>query len=245
MSYPLNPYQIYRIWKKLNTVSLGVLPGIRKSKLTGSKFEDLVLSFLRELKFPPPIAGRASPVSGISSVRHEHDIIIRPPNASGNDFLLIECKYRKKGSIIPKDYVMLFNQKALDIFWRGKIRGVPIRSMYRVFVSYVPLNHNAFRFCLSHGILVLQPFYSKSIYPSGVACYPPLQAAYWNITQRCLSTITKLEFNNLLLDIQKLMKQTFRKISEIPNSSEYDGYVLHKKYLDVILRTNTYIKGKW
>jgi hypothetical protein len=241
----LNPDQVYRIWKKLNRLSLGVSPGIRKSKLTGNKFEDLVLNFLKELKFPPPLAGRASPIPGISSVRHEHDLVIRPPNALGNDFLLIECKYRKEGSIIPKDDVMLFNQKALDISWRGKIREVPIRSLYRVFISHVPLDHNAFRFCLSHGILVLQPFYSRSIYPSGISCYPPLQAAYWNITQRRLFTIKKRELNDLLLDIKKLMEQTFRKVSEIPNSLEYDGSFLHRKYLDIILRTNAYIKGEW
>lgn len=245
MSYPLNPEQVYLIWKKINNLSLGILPGIRKSKLTGNKFEDLILSFLKELKFPPPFAGRASPVPGISSVRHEHDIIIRPPNAVGNDFLLIECKYRKTGCIIPKDYVMLFNQKALDIFWRGKIRDVPIKSLYRIFISNVPLDHNSFRFCLTHGILVIQPFYNRSIYPSGIACYPPLQVAYWNIIRRRFPTAIKREIDDLLSEIQKLMRQTFRKVSEIPDSSEYDGTILHRKYLDIILRTNVYIRGEW
>ncbi len=244
MSYPLNPEQVYIIWKKLNNLSLGLPSGIKTPKLTGNKFEDLILKILRELNFPPPFAGRASPAPGISSVRHEHDLIIRPPNATGNDFLLIECKYRKSG-IIPKDDVMLFNQKALDIFWRGNIRDVPIRSLYRIFISNSPLDHNAFRFCLSHGILVLQPFYNKSIYPSRIACYPPLQVAYWNIVQRDFPTIIKREIDDLLLDAQKLMKQTFRKISEIPNSSEYDGTTLQKKYLDIILRTNAYIGGEW
>jgi hypothetical protein len=245
MSYPLEPEQVYIIWKKLNTLSSAVFLRSKKPKLTGSKFEDLVLRILKELNFPPPFAGRASPVPGISSVRHEHDLIIRPPHATGNDFLLIECKYRKSGSVIPKDDVMIFNQKALDIFWRGKIRDVAIRSLYRIFISNAPLDHNAFRFCLSHGILVLQPFYNRVIYPSGIACYPPLQVAYWNLLQRRFPMIIRREIDDLISDIQKLMKQTFRKVSEIPDSSEYDGLFLHRKYLDIILRTNVYIKGEW
>lgn len=241
----MNSDQVYAIWKKLNTLSLGILPRVRKSKLTGNKFEDLIMNFLKELNFPPPLAGRASPIAGISSVRHEHDIVIRPPNALGNDFLLIECKYRKEGSIIPKDDVMLFNQKALDIFWKNRIREVPIRSLYRVFISYAPLDHNAFRFCLSHGILVLQPFYSKSLYPSRISCYPPLQAAHWNLVHKQISIIRKRELNDLTVEIKRLMEITFRKVSEIPNSSEYDGSRLHKKYLDIILKVNAYIRGKW
>ena len=244
--YPLNAYHVYRLWKKLNMLSLGVRWKTRPPKVYGNKFEDFVLDCLRKLKFPPPIAGRASPISGISSIRHEHDIVIRPPYASGNDFLLIECKYRKKGKVISKDDVMLFNQKALDIFWSGRIRGVPIRSLYRVFISYVPLDHNAFRFCLSHGILVLQPFYSRSFYPSKIACYPPLHAAYWHLTKRRLAKgIPKVELTNLISETKNLIEITFRKISEIPDSMEYSGVILHKRYLDIILRVNAYIGGKW
>lgn len=245
--YPIHPKQVYLLWKKISSSALGALPGVKVSKMKGNLFEDLVITFLHDLGFPPPIAGRASPVLGISSVRHEHDIIIRPRKATGNDFILFECKYRKKGSVISKEDVMIFNQKALDIRHIGKIKGVTIRHLHRLFVSYVPLDHNAFRFCLTHGILVLQPFYSRRVYPSKVACYPPLQAVYWNLKKRAnlISSVPRREMRDLEQNVLRLMKATFRETSELPTSRKYDGATLHRKYLDIILRMNSYVDGNW
>lgn len=245
--YPIHPKNVYLLWKKINSCALGAIPGVKAGKMKGNLFEDLVITFLHDIGFPFPIAGRASPVSGISSVRHEHDIIIRPPKATGNDFILLECKYRKKGSIIPKDDVMIFNQKALDIGHIGKIKDAKIRHLYRLFVSYVPLDHNAFRFCLSYGILVLQPFYSRRVYPSKVACYPPLQAVYWNLKKRVniISSVPRREIKDLEQDVLWLMKATFRETADLPYNKKYDGARLHRKYLDIILRMNSYVDGNW
>jgi hypothetical protein len=208
-------------------------------------FEDTIMGFLRDLNFHPPIAGRASPVSGISSVRHEHDIVLRPPRVIGNDFLLVECKWRKDGQTISKDQVMVFNQKAEDIYLSGRIRDADIKNLYRLFISSVPFDQNAFRFCLAYGILVLQPLCSRILYPSEISNYPPLQAVIWKTKSertRFLSAAGASEIEDLEQDVERLIRLTFRPVSDLPKSPKFDGSILEKEYLDIVLRANTYIR---
>jgi len=244
-SYPLKPICIYDLWKKVNAVSRGAILMAHVPKIRGNLFEDAIMNFLRDLDFHPPIAGRASPISGISSVRHEHDIVLRPPRVVGNDFLLVECKWRKEGRTIGKDDVMIFNQKAVDISLGGSVRGAQIRNLYRLFISSVPFDHNAFRFCLTYGILVIQPLCSRILYPSDISNYPPLQAVLHKTEierSRLLQTVGASEIEDLEQDVERLMKLTFRPVAHPPNSQQFNGSILEKKYLDIVLRANIYIK---
>lgn len=128
----------------------------RVPQTKGFQFQFAIRDFLtHQLKYIPYLTSK---MVGISGITHQYDsIFLRRLVIKGRkDLLLLECKWHARSVSSDRKDIMIFNQKAFDVYHRLRNEGRNV-DLYRIFVSSVPLKTDAFKFCLSYGILPIQP----------------------------------------------------------------------------------------
>lgn len=211
------------------------------SRSKGRLLERRVFHQLYQLGFRT-LAGRVRELCGLSGATYENDVLMFKPGLA-NRLLIVECKYRKEGTLIEKDYVLLFYQRMQDILFFYTAIGYP-KILLPVFVSSVPLDRNAFRFCLTYGILPLHPCYKNLyIYSPMVACRPPLAALRYML--KSLQQEKREVSRGLIKSITRLHKYTVRYVSPLRITRRtLDGNKLEKAYFDILYRCK-YILEDW
>jgi len=237
----LGDLEMYRLWQSIsikNNFTRRLSP-----KSRGTWLEKLVFRSLYDLGFRT-LAGRVRELRGLSTILHENDVVVFKPGAI-NKLLIVECKFRRVGSLIGKDDVMLFLQRTQDICMYYRVIGYP-KDLLPVFVSSVPLDRNSFRFCLTYGILSLHPCYEKSnMYSSMVSCRPPLGALRYKLSlvkskePESVGVIWRLKKN-----ISRLHEYTVRYVSPFDFSGRlFDGNKLEKAYFDILYRCKSLLRS--
>ena len=238
--YPLSSFENYALWRKLNQLrSLPRIDGIPSWRI----FEKRVAGLLRQVGCTPQVGPTL--LKGTSG-RHQFEIIVKPPRTVLNDFILVECKYRRIGTVVSKPEIMVFNQKALDISSKGRIDSVPLDNLYRVLILNVPLDHTAFRFCLVNGIKVVMPFYGMEDYPRNVAVVIPLEAAYCRLVDRMIHNGRELCIHaaELMTRLYRFSKQVWLPVEQAPRP-RLSGYYLEKKYFFLLREAYSMIGERW
>jgi len=238
----LGDLETYRLWQNISkeeNYRHRATPQLR-----GMGFERHILNLLYDLGFRT-LAGRVRELRGLSSITHENDVVVFKPGAV-NRLLIVECKFRRKGSMIGKDHVMLFYQRVQDISMYYTAIGYP-KALLPVFVSSVPLDRNAFRFCLTYGILALHPCYEEpNIYPSMVSCRPPLAALRYQLSFVKVKEPSRGVILRLEKGASRLHEKTIRYVSPLAQGTGplLDGNKLEKAYFDILYRCKS-ILGSW
>jgi len=199
----------------------------------GHMFEDEIIKRLQSIGYDPWKApGRRITVKGLSNVDHENDIIF-VKRFSTDPVYLVEVKWRDS-DLITKEHIMIFNQKALDIYFRGYIDGLRINKMYRIFIASQPLTLAAFKICLTNGILVLMPFRpdlsDRSKREGGPVILPPLEWAIASIEERIKDKRVDQDKIYLLDRLKKLRGKIFRECSCFPDPNIHKGDLLLDEY---------------
>jgi len=236
----LSDFETYRLWQGLS--KKGPTKSPVPSRWKGMLLERRVFHQLSELGFRT-LAGRVKELRGLSGIVYENDVLVFKPGVV-NSLLIVECKFRREGSLTEKNHVLLFYQRMQDILMYYAAIGYP-KILLPVFVSSVPLDRNAFRFCLTYGILSLHPCYeSSSIYSSMVACRPPLAALRY-----LLSTLHEEKpessgvIKGLIRSITRLHRYTIRYISPFYCfRGALDGNKLEKAYFDILYRCKSVLE---
>ena len=199
----------------------------------GRMFEDEVIKQLQNMKFDPLKApGRRITIKGLSDVDHEQDVpFVR--RFSSYPIYLVECKWRKT-DLIEKDHVMIFNEKAMDIYFKGYVDNIKINKLYRIFVASMPLTVSAFKLCLTCGILVLTPFRPEIINRSqregGPVILPPIEWSIVSVQRKFGRKPVETDKLYLLARLKKFRKQIFRDCSSLPNPNIHKGSLLLQRY---------------
>jgi len=233
--YPLSPYEIYSLWRRMNRLR-------SEETQTWQIFERRVAIFLKEVGCHLELF--STKLKGISG-RHQFEITVRPPAASLDDFILIECKLRRIGSVLLKHEIMIFNEKAIDVYHRKRIGSVPFDNIYRLLVSSVPLDHTAFRFCLANGIKVLMPYYGRRDYPGRNAIVIPVEVAYCKLADHLIRKGGELSrIDDLMRRLYLFSKREWYPIGHrpIPRSS---GYQMEKEHSSLIRQVYDIIGSRW
>ena len=186
-------------------------------------------------------AGHARVLAGASGVSYQNDVLMFKPEFPGS-LLLVECKHRQEGSLIPKEDIMIFNSRAIDIYIGFLQRGIR-RSIFRVFVSSVPLAKDAFRYCLTYGILVIQPCFDTREYPRWVGCRPPIQVIAYELEK---TEMRKSSFRRqLLAKASRMEKNAFREISAVRVPELQNGFELERSYFDLLYMGEAFLERGW
>jgi len=183
-------------------------------------------------------------LSGVSG-RHQFEIVTRPPRTSLNDFILAECKYRRIGKVVSKPDVMIFNQKTVDISLRGELCSFPLDGLYRLFVSNVPLDHSAFRFCLINGIKVITGFHGSERYSKGVTPGIPVEVAYCRLVDQIMRdghSVSKVY--GLMERLHQFCQRTWYPVHERVRSRA-SGRQIEKEYLMLLRKAHPLIGTRW
>ncbi len=203
----------------------------------GKIFEDQIIKELQKMHFFPwKIPCKRILVKGVSSVGHEVDaIFVR--GYSIDPMYFAELKWREYEPI-NKQEVLIFNQKALDIYFSGYIERVRIARLYRIFISSLPLTIPAFKFCLSHGILVLTPprntFLNVLERKNNLAIFPPLDWAITKIKKILQRRPHYQTGRKLLIRLENFRSKIFRACPSLPNIIEHNGQKLLEEYRTLI-----------
>ena len=113
----LPPEDIHTFW--VNLPSLARVSGSNPAEC-GFDFENKVKDFLRlRLGYIPYLTTR---IVGLSGLEHQYDAIFIKSLTTRDDLLFLECKWRHKGSKVSRYDVMIFNQKAFDVYYKIRTR---------------------------------------------------------------------------------------------------------------------------
>jgi hypothetical protein len=189
--------------------------------MKGRIFEDEVIKRLQGMKFDPWKApGRRIMIHGLSCVEHEQDIpFVR--RFSKDPIYFVENKWKETG-FIEKDHILTFNQKVLDIYFKGYIDSLKIGKLYRIFIASRPLTVSAFKMCLTHGMLVLEP------------TRPPIDWAIVTLERRLKKGQADIDKFYLLSRLKSFRKKIFRECSSFPNPNVHKGDILLQEYRSLI-----------
>jgi len=236
----LNDSEVYRLWRSIQKEAS---PSLQRSPiLRGIWLEKHIFHQLYGLGFRT-LAGRVRELRGLSGIVYENDVLVFKPGVL-NELLIVECKSRRVGALIDKEQVLLFFQRMQDILRFYHAIGYP-KTLLPLFVSSVPLDRNAFRFCLTYGILFLQPCFSPSSeYPQMVACRPPLGAMRHLLGSFREKPADHTILKGLLKSMNRLHKATVRYVSPVPCArGVIDGNKLEKAYFDILYRWQSFQIG--
>lgn len=232
----LSPEECYKLWRAICRPKIARLKANRWQLL-----EELTFNTLLNMGYRA-FSGRVRYLQGASGIDYQNDVLVYKPEAPGQ-FLLVECKVRGPGSVTSKEDVMVFNSRAIDIFMRYTTLGIK-RSIFRVFVSSVPLDRNAFRYCLTYGILVIQPKQSNNTYEVTLSLRPPVQAIIYRL-KTFDSSRTNPAVKRLINRARSLQNSTFREVAPVRPWQIWDGVRLERSYLDLVYMSNAAIEGRW
>jgi len=236
----LTDLEIYRLWR--GTFEETLVPFRKSHVLRGMWLERWVFHQLYELGFRT-LAGRVRELRGLSGIMYENDVLVFKPGVP-NKLLIVECKFRRKGSLVSKEQVMLFHQRIQDILMRYFVAGYP-KALLPIIVSSVPLDRNAFRFCLTYGILALQPCCEVSPqYTQMVACRPPLAAMRHLLGCASEKSIDPAMTKSLFRSLTRLNRITVRFVSTVSHVRRaLDGNKLEKAYFDILYRWKSVVES--
>jgi hypothetical protein len=242
MSYEnlISPFETTELWNELPLIIHRIASRWDVSDIQkGRMFEDEIIKKLQKMGYDPwKSPGKRLTFQGLSDVNHEEDIVF-VKRFSIDPVYIVECKWRSF-DLIGKEHLMIFNQKALDIFFKGYIDGLRINRMYRIFISSQPLTLTAFKLALTHGILVLMPFRQDLIDHSkiegGPVILPPID---WAITMAYEEVKKGLIVKNFLRErLERFREKIFRDCSSFPSLNAHKGDTLFKEYKTLIWETD-------
>lgn len=209
----------------------------------GRMFEDEVIKAIDDIGYDCYRGlGSRLIIIGLSGVYHEHDILFVRRKTKSPQYL-VECKWRRKGRYIGKEHVMIFDHKSLDIFFNRYIDGLKLTNLFRIFVVSQPLTLDAFKLCLTYGILVLQPSFPEfpmySTRETKTISLPPLEWGIIKIASKYGDAPKDKEARSLLAGLYSLRKEIFRKCTSRPNHLVHRGNRLLEKYRQLIWEVET------
>ena len=234
----ISPEEINRIFNELPNIIYKIatrwnLNYTQKGRL----FEDEIIKKLQSIGYDPWKApGSRITVAGLSDVQHEEDIVF-VKRFLKDPVYLVEMKWRET-NLITKDHIMIFNQKALDIYSNGYIDELKINRMYRIFISSQPLTVAAFKMCLTNGILVLMPFrpdlLDRSKREGGPTVLPPIEWAIVTVNEELRKTPQNPGKTYLLKRLRNFREKIFRDCSSLPHPNIHKGNILLNEYRTLI-----------
>lgn len=234
----ISPEEVNELYRDLPRIIYDVAARLNLDNIQkGRVFEDKIIEKLQSIGYDPwKTPGRRITVKGLSNVDHENDIIF-VKRFSTDPIYLVEVKWRDS-DLITKEHIMIFNQKALDIYFRGYIDGLRINKMFRIFIASQPLTLAAFKICLTHGILVLMPFrcdlIDRSKREGGPVILPPLEWAIAFIKEKIKNKLVNHDEIYLLDRLKRLREKIFRECSLFPAPNVHEGNVLLNEYRTLI-----------
>jgi len=222
---------VHAFWVALPTLSR--VSGANPAEC-GFDFERKVKEFLRsQLGYIPYLTTR---IVGLSGLEHQYDAIFIKTLKTRDCLLFYECKWRQRGAEVSRYDVMIFNQKALDVYYKIKTKREHT-DLYRVFVSSVPLSFDAFRLCLSLGILAMQQYVPKRT-------FPPLEAAIVQLEKANKSSFSTEK--RYLIDALTLLRQrTIWGCDSFHIKKMESGETLYMRYKELLARTCLEVGSDW
>jgi len=200
----------------------------------GFNFQRKIREFLESrLGYIPYLTTR---IIGISGLEHEYDAIFVRDLATKDNLFFFECKWHQEGYTTSRYDVMIFNQKAFDVYYQIRTRKRKA-DLYRVLISSTPLTADAFKLCLSLGILVLQPYVPAET-------FPPLEAAIVQLRKALRSSIST-EKRYLLNSLSEFRKRIFCGCASFYTRRMENGESLHGKYKELIARVALEVDSDW
>jgi len=173
-----------------------------------------------------------SKITGLSGVTHQYDCIFlkRLAIKGRKDLLFFESKWHAQSILGDRQDVMVFNQKAFDVYYRLRNEGRNV-DLFRIFVSSVPLRSDAFRFCLAYGILPIQPYEpGRTLEPIEVAIFELEKVISNNPTERIE------ERSKLIESLHRFREKIFWGCSSIGTGVMESGDVLFNRYRELVTR---------
>ena len=217
---------VVRVWKFASIIS-GTKGRIPQTK--GFQFQFAIRDFMtHQLKYIPYLTSK---MIGISGITHQYDsIFLRRLVIKGRkDLLLMECKWHARSVSSDRKDIMIFNQKAFDVYHKLRNEGRNV-DLYRIFVSSVPLKTDAVKFCLSYGILPIQPFEESEKLPVEILVDTLKKVMIENPGER-----TK-ERKNLIDSLYRFRERIFWGCRSNNNMAMESGVVLFDKYRELTAR---------
>lgn len=230
-SHPPRPRDIHKIWVFLP--SLSRVSGSSPQEC-GFNFQENVKRFLqRQLHYVPFETTR---IKGTSGLEHEYDAIFIQDLKMRDILLFFECKWHQAGHNTSRYDVMIFNQKAFDVFYKMRAQSRKF-DMYRVLVSSAPLTPDAFRLCLTLGILALQPYIPT-------ITLPPIEAAIVQLKKALIYSIST-EKRYLLNSLNDFRDRIFWSCGSLNMRKMEDGESLYNRYKELIARVSLEVDSDW
>lgn len=233
----ISPLEVNRLYEQLLEIIEVIKQGRVNSRAKGRIFEDEIIKALDRIGYDS-LRGLASRliIRGLSGVNHEHDILFVKRKTKAPQYL-VETKWRETACVQEND-VMVFNQKVLDIFFNRYIDGIRITDLYRIFVASRPLTFDAFRLCLTYGILVLQPYMRRlktvSLRTERPVSLPPIDWAIVHITSKHGDEPKDQYIEFLLKRLRNLRGKIFRKCTLSPDNRIHRGTLLYREYKQLV-----------
>jgi len=172
-------------------------------------------------------------MKGVSGLTHQYDcIFLRKLYMKGRkDLLFVECKWHDPSiSVNSRNDIMIFNQKALDVYHKLRNEGRNI-DLYRVFVTSIPLQIDDIKLCFTNGILPIYPIDNeKKIEPLEVII---------NRMERLLQVYPykrQHERSRLLELMYDLREKIFWGCNSYAKRRLFEGGLLMDKYREVAAR---------
>jgi hypothetical protein len=131
---------------------------------------------------------------------------------------------------------MIFNQKAFDVFYQMKAKNKKF-DMYRILVSSTPLTSDAFKLCLTLGILALQPYVPA-------ITLPPVEAAIVKLKKALIRSISTGK-RYLLNSLNQFRSKIFWSCSSLNTRKIEDGASLYARYKELIARVSLEVDSDW
>jgi len=215
------------------------LPSLSKVKGSspqecGFIFQENVKKFLqRQLHYIPFEITR---IKGISGLEHEYDSVFIQDLKTKDILLFFECKWHQRGNYTSRYDVMIFNQKAFDVFYQMKAKNKKF-DMYRILVSSTPLTSDAFKLCLTLGILALQPYVPA-------ITLPPVEAAIVQLKKALIHSIST-EKRYLLNSLNEFRSKIFWSCGSLNTRKIEDGASLYARYKELIARVSLEVDSDW
>lgn len=230
-SRPPKPKDIHKIWVFLP--SLSRVSG-RSPQECGFNFQENVKKFLqRQLHYIPFETTR---IKGMSGLEHEYDAIFIQDLRMRDTLVFFECKWHQAEHYTSRYDVMIFNQKAFDVFYQMKFKNKRF-DMYRILVSSAPLTSDAFKLCLTLGILVLQPYIPA-------ITLPPVEGAIVQLKKALMYSIST-EKRYLLNSLNDFRDKIFWSCSSLNTRKIEDGESLYNRYKELIARVSLEVDSDW
>lgn len=202
----------------------------RLPQTRGFKFQFAVRDFMtHRLKYVPYLTSK---MMGLSGITHQYDCIFlrRLVIKRRKDLLFFESKWHAESVSSDRQDVMIFNQKAYDVYYRLRNEGRNV-DLYRIFVSSVPLRIDAFKFCLSHGILPIQPYKESESFQPMEALLNALETVMIDDPDERIK-----ERNKLIDSLYRFRERIFWGCSSNGHRSMESGDALFNRYRELIAR---------